>query len=53
MQEAIEKAQAAVDAWFGDMVLSLGPMISTEAYNHFAAQRDALKARIAAAVAAE
>lgn len=50
--KAIEAAQAAVDGWFGDMVTSLGPRMSTEAYNHFSSQREPLKERLANAISA-
>ena len=51
-QDAKEAAAAAaVDRWFNDMVLTLGPVLSTEQYNQFVSQREPLKARIVAAIA--
>lgn len=43
------KLNAAVDAWWGAVTENLGPHITTVAYNILSAQRDNLKAVLAAA----
>lgn len=46
-----QAARDAIDQWFGDMVQTLGPVLTTEQYNQFTAQREPLKGRVGAAVA--
>lgn len=41
-------AQAAVDNWWSEVCLSLGPILSTDAMAKLAAQKDRLKTALAA-----
>lgn len=50
-KETIEAVQGVVDQWFGEAMLQLGPLLTTDAFNKFAAQKEALKQKLAASLA--
>jgi len=46
-----DNAARVVDAWFSDLVLSVGPSLTTEAFNKITVAKDTLKSALAAALA--
>ena len=48
---AQDNASVAVDQWFGNLSISLGPMLTTDVYNRIAHEKDTLKAALDAALA--
>lgn len=54
MENTLEEQLAqAVDQWFGEAMLQIGPLITTDVYNKLSAQRDRLKERVVALAVAQ
>lgn len=44
-------AARVVDAWYGDVCVNLGPLVTTDVFNRLAIAKDTLKASLDAALA--